>query len=300
VRPLRTHTGFTAIEVLLAFTMLTLLLMLLLPGLQASRQAARRAQCLNNLRQIGTALRNYETVMNVLPPGCVNPDGPIVNEATGYHMSWIAQSLAMIDQANVFALMDWTHGAYATNGNLPAFQTPIAMQCSSDPEILDGISSSYAGCIGGSSRTIDADNTGLLYLNSSVSDNQIPDGRSQTILVGEVRISLELAESGLGWFSGTAATLRSSGLKLNSTDNSMYEVITEEAGGFGSWHEGMASLLFADGSARSFSVETDVALLVQLGDRADGQMLSHRDNTTDRRIQNRQRLEAIRFPEKSP
>ena len=308
MRRLRTYTGFTAIEVLLAFTMLALLFMLLLPGLQASRQAARRAQCLNNLRQIGTALQNYETVMNVLPPGCVNTSGPIVNEAIGYHMGWTVQSLPMIDQRNLFEMVNWTFGVYATNNTMVGSAAITTLQCASDPELPSGwrssgrysAASSYAGCIGGTSRTIDVENTGLLYLNSSISDHQIPDGRSQTILVGEVRISSTLLESGLGWASGTAATLRSSGLKLNSTDENMYEVITEEAGGFGSWHDGMASLLFADGSAKSFSEETDVALLVQLGDRADGQMMRRSNNATDRRIQNRQRLQVIRFPEKSP
>jgi len=303
VRRLQKHSGFTAVEVLLVFVMLALLLMLLVPALQTSRQAARQTECLNRLHQIGIALQNYETVMRVLPPGCVNADAPIQNEADGYHMSWIVQLLPMMDQENLFETIDWTYGAYATNNAIAGVSAPYYFQCSSDPNhsaSMMSAGSSYAGCIGGTSRAIDVDNTGLLYLNSSIDDIRIPDGRSNTLVVGEVRISSTLTESGLSWSSGTAATLRSSGLPLNSTDDSMYEIITSESGGFGSWHEGTATMLFADGSAKAMSDKTDLELLILLGDRADGQMAELPASATDRRIRNIQHRASVRIPDKLP
>lgn len=277
-----------------------LLLTLLMPGLLYSRQAAARAQCLNNLKQLGIALHNYEARMNVLPPGCVNSHGPIRNEPVGYHMSWIAQTTALVDQVTLFESLDWTHGAYAPTTTGAAGLPLSTLRCPSDPEVSATSVSSYAGCIGGSSMKIDVDATGLLYLNSSIASKDISDGQANTFLAGEVHRSSALINSGLGWASGTAATLRSSGVALNATENADYEVVTDEAGGFGSWHESVVPFLFADGAVKSMSTKTDLEILIHLGDRADGKMLEHSDAATRRRVRNRQQLDAIRSPEASP
>ncbi len=87
----RRRTAFTLIELLVVIAIISVLIALLLPAVQAAREAARRVQCVNNLMQLGIALHNYESSYEVLPPGSVNPTGPILNVPKGYHFSWMVQ-----------------------------------------------------------------------------------------------------------------------------------------------------------------------------------------------------------------
>ena len=93
-------------------TIIGILIALLLPAVQAAREAARRAQCLNNLTQLGIALQNYESAHNVLPPGTIDKQGPIHNVAQGYQMSWLVQLLPYIEEGNTFKHIDFSVGAY--------------------------------------------------------------------------------------------------------------------------------------------------------------------------------------------
>src|SRR5689334_12018810 len=97
----RGHPGFTLIELLVVIAIIAVLIALLLPAVQAAREAARRVQCVNNLMQLSVAVQNYESAHEVLPPGVINPTGPIQNSAKGYHVGWMVQILPFIEQKNV-------------------------------------------------------------------------------------------------------------------------------------------------------------------------------------------------------
>src|SRR5262245_65740468 len=89
----RDRRGFTLIELLVVIAIIAVLIALLLPAVQSAREAARRAQCCNNLMQMGIAIVNYESSHERLPPGVVNSTGPVLDVPKGYHFGWMTQIL---------------------------------------------------------------------------------------------------------------------------------------------------------------------------------------------------------------
>ena len=206
------NLAFTLVELLVVIAIISILVMMLLPAVNAAREAARRASCVNNLVQLSLAVHHYELAHESLPPGVVNNDGPIRNEPKGQHVSWTVQILPYIEEQPAFHRFDIKKGAYAAdNAAVRGYTVPI-FRCPSSPSGYrpDGdeiATSDYAGCYHDQEAPIDIDNTGLLFLNSKVQYRDIFDGSSKTILLGD-KIS---REENLGWVSGTRATLRNTG-----------------------------------------------------------------------------------------
>src|SRR5450432_1678919 len=93
----RKLSGFTLIELLVVIAIIAVLIALLLPAVQQAREAARRTQCKNNLKQMGLGLHNYHDTYNMFPPGALTAGGDNL-----WGMSWYIRILPNIDQSVVF------------------------------------------------------------------------------------------------------------------------------------------------------------------------------------------------------
>ena len=301
--------AFTLIELLVVIAIIAVLVALLLPAVQAAREASRRVQCVNNLMQIGIALKNYENAFEVLPSGVVNPTGPIVNTPSGYHYSWITQILPYLDAKPVHRRLDYSKGVYQPeNGTAravllnvlicPSFSGPTRMLSltSAPPVGGEPALTNYAGCYGDAEVPIDRKNTGVLFLNSHTRYEDVEDGLSNTIFAGE-KMS---GETELGWASGTRATLRNTGTAVNAAltgrrapvpppavaapdpaapvtpaaPGAPAQAEVPQVGGYGSRHPGGANFTFGDGSVRFIKNTISDHVLHLLGNRADGDLLS--------------------------
>jgi len=287
------RSGFTLIELLVVIAIIAILIALLLPAVQQAREAARRTQCRNNLAQVALALHNYEMAFEVLPPGVVNPDGPIRNEPSGYHFSWVTRVLPYMDQGVLYDHVDWSRSVYDQpivegdsnpQRNRVRSMVLTSMLCPSSPDgpTVDRAGnegrialSSYAGSQGGTETPIDDDNDGVLFLNSRVRYRDIRDGATYTILVGE-KLSYDDTQ---GWMSGTRATLRNTGSAIMEPPRQRGQSGLMKApdkaivGGFGSYHAGGALFAFGDGSVRFISQNIDDLLYSTLGSRSDGKLM---------------------------
>ena len=102
--------AFTLVELLVVITIIGILISLLLPAVQAAREAARRLQCSNNLKQMGLAFHNYENSNAMLPPG------GLTQTSGGYGFSWLVRILPYIEQQNIYNQLDF-NGA-STGGSI--------------------------------------------------------------------------------------------------------------------------------------------------------------------------------------
>jgi prepilin-type N-terminal cleavage/methylation domain-containing protein/prepilin-type processing-associated H-X9-DG protein len=290
----RRRPAFTMIELLVVIAIIAVLIALLLPAIQSVREMARRTQCANNLMQLGLALGNYASTHRVLPPGVVNFTHPVLNLPQGYHHSWVVQVLPFLEQRNVYQRFDFRRGVYADE-NLTARGTKIqTFHCPSSPFGQ----TSYAGCHHDVEAPIDVDNRGVLYLNSHVAYDEITDGLANTILLGEVKNA-----ASLGWASGTRATLRNTGTRINEHDPTspnlaggvfrtpnppsqadnvatVVQTLVDDGvlpigfvGGFSSYHPNGSNFLFCDGSVQFLKQSIDGYVFRLLGNRADGEIV---------------------------
>jgi prepilin-type N-terminal cleavage/methylation domain-containing protein len=293
--------GFTLIELLVVIAIMAILVALLLPAVQQAREAARRTQCKRHLAEIGLAVQNYHLAHGTLPPGSVNQTGPIRSEPKGYHHGWITMLLPYLDEIPLHENIDTSVSIYDARNELARSTVVPLLLCPTDPATrksarTDDISAAltnYAGNHHPVSAPIDVTNHGVLFLNSRVRYDDVFDGSSHTIFVGEFQRNAD----DLGWASGTRGTLRNGGLSINTspTGSPYYNDPTwqpDNGGdgeglvpgisvpdapdpalkvyGFGSWHAGGGQFGMGDGSVRFISENIGRGVYEQILDRADG------------------------------
>ncbi len=215
------------------------LVALLLPAVQAAREAARRTQCSNNLKQIGLALHIYHDRYGAFPPAYI-PD------ANGKPMhSWRVLILPFVEQQALYEQYNFDEPWDGPNNSLLADVAIPVYQCPSSP--AGQATTSYLA-ISGPGTVFDNEK------GSRVSD--ITDGTSNTIMVAEV------AGANINWMEPTDFDVSSMTMTVNSSRN---------ASAVSSFHPGGAQVLFADGSVRFLAESLDANTFTRLLTRADGQ-----------------------------
>lgn len=111
--------GFTLVELLVVIAIIGVLVALLLPAVQAAREAARRMQCTNNVKQLVLATHNFHDTFNRFPPGAARDQVPFGTHATGtgWGSSWLVYILPFVEQNNVYSKLQFNGGSGYDNAN---------------------------------------------------------------------------------------------------------------------------------------------------------------------------------------
>lgn len=232
----KTRSAFSLVELLVALALISILAGLLLPAVQQTREAARRATCANNLRQQGLAILAFESTFKLLPAGAT---------ADTLH-SWSTQTLPFLEQNNLHHKIDF-NSRWNASQNLPFTQVELStFSCPSSWKDYPG-RTDYAGIRGSSwNATSQLGRNGALFpvspKHQAIKLSQITDGTSQTMIVAE---AVALGEDSHGfWASGLNCIGHDEG-SINNLQGSRDEIA--------SLHPGGANVAFADGSTRFLS-----------------------------------------------
>ena len=232
----RSH-GFTLIELLVVIAIIAVLVALLLPAVQQAREAARRTQCKNNLKQLGLALHNYHDLYNAFPPGYIARNVAAADPSaaeTGQGFAWSFAILPQLEQSAVTATVD-THLNANAAANL-AVVSKLALNsflCPTDPapttfDVVDGTGatitlpgSNYPGIVGYANVTaMPGMGSGIFYRNSRTRFRDITDGTSNTICVGERRAAHRFNNvptaiaANSSWYAAIPGVMRPAGMAM--------------------------------------------------------------------------------------
>ena len=196
----RLDAGFTLIELLVSISIIGMLIAILLPAVQAAREAARRMQCQNNLKQIGLALQNYHAGLKTFPSGYIS-SWDNSGRDTGPGWGWGAQLLPFIEQAAVHNSIDFAKPIESATNTPARMLTLNSWLCPSDSSpnpwnavtrdgsgnpigtICQVAAANYIGVFGVTEPGVDGE--GVFFRNSRISMKDIVDGTSATMAVGE-------------------------------------------------------------------------------------------------------------------
>ena len=280
--------GFTLVELLVVIAIIGMLVGLLLPAVQAAREAARRMQCSNNLKQLGLASHNYHDAHKKFPIGQHIYGNTAGGVFRGLGYNWSFALLPFIEQSNLYNQFDnrfpFFEKTITKNGILAATPLP-AFNCPSDikPVTIDltseaqrpSATSSYKGVNGaynnGYSTLTNADAAAFIGTFERDSRavygmNNLTDGTSNTIIIAETKWGMNASKRTRTYLYGSSdpsttwATGATEGSLLNGQTamNWVITVATSSANRTaGSFHTGGAQFVFGDGSVHFLSENID-------------------------------------------
>jgi prepilin-type N-terminal cleavage/methylation domain-containing protein/prepilin-type processing-associated H-X9-DG protein len=242
--------GFTLIELLVVISIIGVLVALLLPAVQSAREAARRSQCVGNLKQIGIALQGYHEVFNTFPSGgwIASASDP---STKNMNMGWSAAVLPWLEQRALYDGLNcgfpYGNAANSTGGHVVVrvYLCPTEPRTSfwnrDSGDVYDYADGDYGGMYGprglGTPSFTNNPPRGPMIFNAALSMAQITDGASQTIQVGEDPEAIHAL-----WISG------------HNIFDQAFAINARPAVEFGeelaSRHPGGVNVLFCDGSVR--------------------------------------------------
>jgi prepilin-type N-terminal cleavage/methylation domain-containing protein len=298
----RYSSGFTLVELLVVIAIIGVLVALLLPAVQAAREAARRTQCLNHLKQIGLAMHNYNDTYQTLP-----------NSRRDASYTWMTQILPQLEQPALFN--KWTLGLtyssqpqecrearvsvyYCPSRRTAATAKIITEAMDSGPNTT-GIVGDYAACTGDSTvgggdywqPGYDANGALLIWnrMNNSggppippgtpafkagTSFREITDGTSNTLLVGDKHMYLKhLNDPAKGDGPAYNGDKGHSHRKVGTGQPLSKGPQDTVTGRFGSWHTSVTNFVLCDGSVRSFQNNANATMLGYMAGKDDGQVI---------------------------
>ena len=287
----RARSGFTLIELLVVIAIIGVLVALIMPAVQSAREAANRAQCLNNLRQLGTAAQLYHDVFSSYPSGwyCDETDPSCVFTGSLPTM-WNGMT-------GLFLKMELENNYNELNFQLPtnAFanttgtrRTLTMLMCPSNKrDIISGpngatgkqapvqkfgmsdyranMAAGYlAGCNGALDPTCNVFDNGLMYRNSLVNLSEVSDGLSNTCLIGET-LQGTWAQASDCCVRTTVDRQLNRPIRVNGVNYSTYWM---------SRHPNIANFVMCDTSIRTVTSQINKNVLVKMMTRAGGEALS--------------------------
>ena len=294
--------GFTLIELLVVIAIIAVLIALLLPAVQQAREAARRSQCKNGLKQIGLALHNYHDTLRSFPPGYVSLFDASGND-TGAGWGWGSFLLPHLEQSALYHQINFSVGIESALNIAPRVQTLPTFLCPSDTapdrwqaaqrdpstgvfqsNICEVASANYVGVFGTFEPGVGGD--GIFFRNRVVGMKDITDGSSSTLMVGERSFRLGEA-TWTGAVTGAVIVPEGSdGVGTGPPEFASSMVLGHTGDGYSpgnprshvnqfySLHTGGVHFLFGDGHVSFLSNSLDYGVYQALTTRAGGEPVS--------------------------